>query len=57
MTILEAREQRGIEKGLLEGKRNTAKNMLFNGEPIEKIIKYTGLEIKEIEKLKGEIRK
>lgn len=31
------------EEGFEEGKRGVAKEMLLAGEPIEKIIKYTGL--------------
>jgi DNA repair protein RadC len=49
-------EIKGIEKGKKEGisKRNIeiAKGMKKDNEPIEKIMKYTGLTKKEIEKIK-----
>ena len=49
-------EKKGVNKGKKEGekKRNLeiAKGMLKDKEPIEKIIKYTGLTRKEIEKIK-----
>ncbi len=48
--------QQGIEKGLEKGKeektKQIAKEMLKNGEEIEKIEKYTGLTKEEIEKLR-----
>jgi len=48
--------EQGIEKGKLEGEKEkaimVAKNMLKDGEPIEKIVKYTGLSMEEMEKLK-----
>ena len=37
----------GIEKGLIE----VAKNMLKNGEPIEKVISYTGLSLDHVKTL------
>jgi predicted transposase YdaD len=48
--------EEGIEKGREEGshveKCNTARAMLLAGEPLEKIARYTGLSIEEIERLK-----
>jgi len=52
--------EKGLEKGMVKGmekgmeKRNIeiAKQMLADGEPIEKIMKYTSLSKVEIEKLK-----
>ena len=41
----------GIEEGILEQAMKTAKEMKKNGEPIEKIARYTGLSPEEIEKL------
>ena len=41
-------EEKGIEKGVIK----VAQQMLIDGEPIEKIMKYTGLSKEEIEKLK-----
>jgi len=49
-------EEKGMEKGMEKGvvKRNIeiAKQMLIDGEPVEKIMKYTGLSKEEIEELK-----
>jgi DNA repair protein RadC len=49
-------EEKGIKKGEIKGieKRNIeiAKGMKKDNEPIEKIIKYTGLTKREIEKIK-----
>ncbi len=49
-------EQKGLNKGLEEGIKQkaieTAKNMLNKGLDIELISECTGLDIKEIEKLK-----
>ena len=47
-SIKEYSKNQGIE----EGKKETAKNMLKDGMPLEMISKYTGLSIEEIEKLK-----
>ncbi|MCP5048217.1 MAG: Rpn family recombination-promoting nuclease/putative transposase, partial [bacterium] len=50
----EGREEgikKGMEKGKKEGKLEMAKMMKQDGEPIEKISKYTGLSKEEIEKL------
>ena len=41
-------ENKGVEKGVVKG----AKQMLIKGEPVEKIMKYTGLTKEEIEELK-----
>lgn len=48
LKILEVAEEKGIE----EGKKITALEMLANGEPIDKIIKYTKLTYEQIEELK-----
>lgn len=60
MTIDQIRElyyeQKGLEKGLQEGEKNkaieVAKEMLKDGEPIEKILKYSKLTEEEIHRLK-----
>jgi len=39
------------EEGKIEEKKEIAKNMLLDNEPIEKIIKYTGLAPEEINML------
>jgi len=43
-----------LDKGyiLTQEKIEIAKNMLKDGEPVDKIIKYTGLSVNEIEELK-----
>ena len=51
MDKLEAREF-GKEEGREEANLSMAKKMLEEGEPIEKISKFTGLSIEAIEKLK-----
>ena len=44
--------QEGIEKGLDQQKVNTAKMMLADGEPVDKIMRYTGLAREQVEELK-----
>lgn len=44
--------QKGKEKGIQEQKKEMAKAMKQNGEPIEKIIEYTGLTKQVIQRLK-----
>ncbi len=41
----------GIKEGIKEGKMETARNMIADGEPIEKIARYTGLAKESIENL------
>lgn len=45
-------KEEGIKEGREEEKIEIAKNMLKDKEPIEKIMRYTGLSTEEIEKLK-----
>lgn len=42
----------GLEEGRAEGRAETAKMMHEDGEPISKIMRYTGLTEEEIEKLR-----
>ena len=44
-------EAKGMLRGRLEGYKNTAKNLLSMGLPIDDITKATGLPKKEIERL------
>ena len=44
--------QEGIEVGMQQGLEKTAKQMLEDGEPMEKIQKWTGLSEAEINALK-----
>ena len=48
---LEQAKKQGLEQGLSAGRREIAKVMRNDGEPVEKIIKYTGLSREEIDKL------
>ena len=52
---LEQGLQQGLEQGLLQGEQakalSIARNMITNGEPIDKIMVYTGLTLEEIEKI------
>jgi predicted transposase/invertase (TIGR01784 family) len=50
--IAESRAE-GIAKGIATGKLEDARAMLADGVPLDKIKKYTGLPIEEIERLKG----
>ena len=49
----EGREE-GMEKGKEEKSIEVARNMLKDGESIDKIIRYTGLTKEDVEKLKAE---
>lgn len=40
------------DEGIIEGKIETARNMIADDEPIEKIARYTGLSKENIENLK-----
>ncbi|MBP5464770.1 MAG: hypothetical protein J6Y13_06330 [Treponema sp.] len=39
----------GRDAGLLIGKQESARNMLADGVPIEKVIQYTGLSVEDIQ--------
>jgi predicted transposase/invertase (TIGR01784 family) len=45
-------ERRAKKEGKKEKAQEMAKEMLADGVPVEKIVKYTGLSEKEVEKLK-----
>ncbi len=49
---LDTAKEEGIEQGIEKGIVRVAKKMLSNNEPLEKIIKFTGLSPQQIEKLK-----
>ena len=55
-TVEDRGRREGERKGRIEGERDgickMAKKMLADGEPIEKIVKYSGLTREEIEKLR-----
>jgi predicted transposase/invertase (TIGR01784 family) len=52
--LKQGREE-GVKEGSKEEKRSIAKSMLRDGEPIEKIMRYTGLPKVTINKLYKEI--
>ena len=35
--------QQGMQEGMQQGRRETAKLMLRDGEPVEKVVRWTGL--------------
>ena len=45
---MEAAEKKGVEKGFSQAKLDMARMMIADGEPIEKIAKYTGLTPEQI---------
>ena len=47
-------EQKGIQKGIAEGRLEIARAMIADGEPVEKIKRYTDLTSEEIERLRIE---
>lgn len=49
--LAEGREK-GLAEGRAESRAETAKMMLADGEPISKIMRYTGLTEEEIEKMR-----
>lgn len=51
-TAFEKGEIKGHKKGKIEGKIEIAKEMIKDSEPVEKIMKYTGLTENEINELK-----
>jgi predicted transposase/invertase (TIGR01784 family) len=44
-------EDRGLQRGLQEKAFDIARNMMVDGEPVEKIVRYTGLTREEVENL------
>ena len=49
---LDDAQKKGIEKGIEKGIQKVAKQMLTEGEAIDKIMRYTGLAREEIERLR-----
>ncbi|HBZ8552010.1 TPA: hypothetical protein ACWV46_004881 [Salmonella enterica subsp. enterica serovar Muenchen] len=52
MTIAERLEQKGIEKGILEGKLQTARNMLAEGMDLHTVMRMTHLSEDELQQIK-----
>lgn len=53
MSIAEEIEQRGVKKGMQEGKQEDARRMLDKGMPLQDIQDITGLSLDEVKQLKG----
>jgi predicted transposase/invertase (TIGR01784 family) len=49
---MEEGELRGLLKGELKGKLDDARAMLADGLPLDKVIKYTGLSVADLESMK-----
>ena len=55
-TGFDAGKQTGLEVGISKGKKEIIQLMLDAGEPLEKIVQYTGYTAEEIKELKEEMR-
>ena len=53
-TLGDAWRSEGIQEGMAQGIYLTAKNMLAEGDGVEKIARCTGLSIEEINKMRSE---
>ena len=51
---LEKGMEKGMEKGIAEGRLAIARNMIEDRETVDKIMKYTGLSLEEIENITNE---
>lgn len=51
MTIAQQLEQKGLEKGRVEGKMEVARNLLKKGLPVDLIRELTGLSDDELAKI------
>ena len=47
----------GREEGIKEGTRGIVRNMLQAGEPMEKIARYTGCTVQELERFAAELHR
>ena len=60
LKLIEFAEEKGIEQGIEQGKQTkaieTARIMISDNESLEKIAKYTGLELDFIEALMEEMK-
>lgn len=50
---MDTAKEEGRVEGRIKEKMEIAKSMLLDGEPVEKIMKYTGLTIEQVENLKS----
>lgn len=55
--LREAEYEAGREEGIKEGTRGIVRNMLQAGEPIEKIARYTGCTVQELERFAAELHR
>ena len=53
----EAGREEGIKEGIKEGTRGIVRNMLQAGEPMEKIARYTGCTVQEVERFAAELHR
>ena len=57
MSIAEKLRQEGLHEGRKETSKNIAKNMIADGESVEKIVRYTRLTLEEVAEVKEELLK
>lgn len=55
--LREAEYEAGREEGIKEGTRGIVRNMLQAGEPMEKIARYTGCTVQELERFVAELHR
>lgn len=55
--LREAKYEAGREEGIKEGTRGIVRNMLQAGEPMEKIARYTGCTVQELERFVAELHR
>ena len=55
--LRKAEYEAGREEGIKEGTRGTVRNMLQAGEPMEKIARYTGCTVQELERFVAELHR
>ena len=55
--LREAEYEAGREEGIKEGTRGIVRNMLQAGEPMEKIARYTGCTVQELERFAAELHR
>ena len=55
--LRKAEYEAGREEGIKEGTRGIVRNMLQAGEPMEKIARYTGCTVQELERFAVELHR
>lgn len=55
--LRKAEYEAGREEGIKEGTRGIVRNMLQAGEPMEKIARYTGCTVQELERFVAELHR